>query len=321
MHKAIIISENERKEVNLMDNTNYMTLLRTGKVIDGNGKEIEFNENHFDSIISKFNRDELIPVKIGHNDSTYAKGFVHSLKKVGNELKCSFFKLRDEVIEKIKDKYLSSLSAEINLIGNEAKLTAVAMLGTQKPAIANSITLSEKDENIYYFNEYPIEFDKEDKYMDKKENNKEKLYKFEFEKVEDVVNNNNKDDDLLNEKEKELNEIKLNLEHERKERIKTESIAFTEKLMMENYILPKNKENIIKFMQSLDNEQREKFEYIMLNQPKHSIGIKKELTKENNINYQFSNNIDKELYILEQKANESKKPLYQLMREEAGIRS
>ncbi len=229
----------------------WIEIFKTGEHTDSQGRTRKWTEKELDEIVSKYNtqKEHTAPIVIGHpKDNAPAYGWVESLKREGSKL---LAKIKD-VAEEFKDWVNKGLykKRSISLYPN-LLLRHVGFLGAQPPAIKGlkDFKFQDKEEDFLEYED-----------VIQQETNGQRNQKTKY-----------KEDSMADGKDKKYEELKAQLEAEKKKReeleqkyaeyqraVKRKEIKdFIETGIKEGKILPAWKEQgLEEFMYSLSEDEQ-----------------------------------------------------------------
>jgi len=227
----------------------FCNILKTGKFSDSKGNECEFTTEKLDKIVDNFkNVHKNVPICVGHpKTNAPAYGWLDSVKRVGNNLYCSFKDVQDEFKDAVNRGLFKNRSISLD---KDLNIRHLAFLGGQAPAVKGLENFCFEDDE----NAIDIEFAD---FADKE--TLDFLFgKDEPKKIDENGKNTAKSDDVENIQKKLEEEMAKNAELTKQiETAKVEAKMkdfsdFAERAVQNGNILPRHKESVINLLLSAD---------------------------------------------------------------------
>lgn len=218
----------------------FCNILKVGKFTDSKGNECDFTTEKLDKIVQNFqNVHKDVPVCVGHpKTNTPAYGWLEDVKRVGNDLYCSFKNVQEEFKEAVNKGLFKNRSISLD---KDLNIRHIAFLGGQAPAVKGLEAFCFEDDE----NAVDIEFsdfaDKET--LDLLFGKNEKIAKAD--EIEDIRKK------LADEMAKNAELVKQ-IENQKAEAKMKEFADFAESAVVKGNILPKHKESVINILLSAD---------------------------------------------------------------------
>lgn len=218
----------------------FCNILKVGKFTDSKGNECDFTTEKLDKIVQNFqNVHKDVPVCVGHpKTNTPAYGWLEDVKRVGNDLYCSFKNVQEEFKEAVNKGLFKNRSISLD---KDLNIRHIAFLGGQAPAVKGLEAFCFEDDE----NAVDIEFsdfaDKET--LDLLFGKNEKTAKAD--EIEDIRQK------LADEMAKNAELVKQ-IENQKAEAKMKEFADFAESAVVKGNILPKHKESVINILLSAD---------------------------------------------------------------------
>lgn len=218
----------------------FCNILKVGKFTDSKGNECDFTTEKLDKIVQNFqNVHKDVPVCVGHpKTNTPAYGWLEDVKRVGNDLYCSFKNVQEEFKEAVNKGLFKNRSISLD---KDLNIRHLAFLGGQAPAVKGLEAFCFEDDE----NAVDIEFsdfsDKET--LDLLFGKNEKTAKAD--EIEDIRQK------LADEMAKNA-ELVQQIENQKAEAKMKEFADFAESAVVKGNILPKHKESVINILLSAD---------------------------------------------------------------------
>ena len=218
----------------------FCNILKVGKFTDSKGNECDFTTEKLDKIVQNFqNVHKDVPVCVGHpKTNTPAYGWLEDVKRVGNDLYCSFKNVQEEFKEAVNKGLFKNRSISLD---KDLNIRHIAFLGGQAPAVKGLEAFCFEDDE----NAVDIEFsdfaDKET--LDLLFGKNEKIAKAD--EIEDIRKK------LADEMAKNAELVKQ-IENQKAEAKMKEFADFAESAVVIGNILPKHKESVINILLSAD---------------------------------------------------------------------
>lgn len=269
-------------------------IFKAGKYPQG-----DVSEKHLDVIVKNFSKYGDVPLTVDHKHDGPAYGWVDTLKRDGEFLVASFRDVTDEMKGWVSKKQYQGRSAELVGMsdGNKLRLRGLTMLGAASPQINMGGVAEFKEVNTHepvlavrfeanndtemFVEEEKVEtFEQKDDVIkipavksDEPLDQKEWKFQLQDQKIEDE-----KDKEIiaLQKKLKSLENSKSDAETKMQ---MADNAQFIELMVKEYKLLPRSAENkrIFEFMLMLNDEQKQRFQDIVIHMPTlHSFTDKEE---------------------------------------------
>lgn len=241
-------------------------VMPTGKVTASSGEEMNFTLDDLNEIAESYDgKKNPAPIVIGHpktNDP--AMGWIEKLKVVGEKLFAVPTKV-NSAIKKAVDagEYLKvspsiyKRDADSNPAKGKLSLRHLGLLGAKAPAIPNNVVL---DPANFSGDEKDCEtFDYDFSEKEPKETNKEQKIKNNEKKQKQPKTTENFDMNELKEAKAKIEALEAENTKIKLEQKQAENADFCEQLVKKGNILPKHKDETLKLINAINNNQSEEF--------------------------------------------------------------
>lgn len=212
-------------------------IFKTGTHTDSNGNIKEWTTNDLDKICYQFkNVHRDVPICVGHpKTNSPAYGWIDEVKRVGDNLYCSFKGVQDEFKTAIKKGLFKNRSISFD---KDLNIRHIAFLGAQAPAIKGLEEFCFEDFLTDKLNTYEIS---------------------DFEDTKEVNVGNQELNELLKAKDDEILALKKQIEASEKAQKTKEFEDFVQEAVKNGKILPKHKECVVNILSVCDGAEKFNF--------------------------------------------------------------
>ena len=214
----------------------YCHVFKTGEHKDSNGNVKFWTKDDLDKICYQFqNVHHNVPVCVGHpKTNSPAYGWIEDVKRVGENLYCSFKDIREEFKNALKQGLFKNRSISLD---KDLNIRHIAFLGAQAPAIKGleEFCFSDCDPNDLYVYCFTDVQDKEVNVEEKNLN------------------------ELLKAKDEEISTLRKQIEETQKAQKIKEFQDFAQTAIENGKILPKHKECIVNILSVCDGAENFSF--------------------------------------------------------------
>lgn len=212
-------------------------VFKTGEHTDSNGNVKLWTTDDLDKICYQFqNVHKNVPICVGHpKTNSPAYGWIDEVKRIGENLYCSFKNVQDEFKTAFNKGLFKNRSISFD---KDLNIRHIAFLGAQAPAIKGLEDFCFAD-----FNSEEI-----------------KIYEFnDFQDNKEVNVENQNIDELLKAKDDEILTLRKQIEETQKAQRTKEFQDFAEEAIKNGKILPKHKECIVNILSVCDGADKFNF--------------------------------------------------------------
>lgn len=209
-------------------------IFKTGEHTDSNGNIKVWTKDDLDKICYQFeNVHSVVPICVGHpKTNSPAYGWIKEVKRIGDNLYCSFKEVQDEFKTALNKGLFKNRSISLD---KDFNIRHLAFLGAQAPAIKGLEEFCYQDFDSYEFTDF----------QDLKERT---------EKMENVSLT-----EQLKAKDEEILKLKKQIEESKRVQKLAEFEDFAKTAIKNGNILPKHKESIINILSVCDSAENFNF--------------------------------------------------------------